>query len=323
MNPGSSTDKATFLGDQDVQDFVAWLAEISAQELAPADGATPIGLGCQVLCVDFNIKVSGFVPHGVHGRVYGIDQVFKRYVWVPGTNVLPAPPAGVVPHGWHHNALYLNALGAELRRAVSSGSARATYRACRRIVRWGGGMRSWKPGKGARGVLSSQWPTLPAYIANCGTSLSLAAADLQALCPPVAGMNSMLTKVHSLYATDGLPIYDSRVAGAIATLVEKWRQCTGRNGTPLPERLAFPSIDRERTVHHRFPQAANPGHLHRKLVGCSERWTNAKVRLGWILQAVLTRSPGLLQSAGPSLPERMRGFEAALFMMGYDTQQIR
>lgn len=48
--------------------------------------------------------------------------------------------------------------------------------------------------------------------------------DEAALSSPIGRMNSTLAKVHALYATDGLPIYDSRVAGAVASLVELWER---------------------------------------------------------------------------------------------------
>jgi hypothetical protein len=44
-------------------------------------------------------------------------------------------------------------------------------------------------------------------------------------------------------------------------------------------------------------------------------WSEAKIRLGWLMQRILADAPGLFKG---SMPERMHAFEASLFMIGYD-----
>lgn len=61
-------------------------------------------------------------------------------------------------------------------------------------------------------------------------------------------MNSMLTKVHAFFALDGLPIYNSRVAAAIATLIELWRTESGRIQQTLPDPLKFPALSKAHSV---------------------------------------------------------------------------
>jgi hypothetical protein len=69
----------------------------------------------------------------------------------------------------------------------------------------------------------------------------------------------MLAKLHALRATGGLPIYDSRVAAAIATLAQRWRFDANLPATRLPTELIFPAADRRRTVLCKFPNAESPG----------------------------------------------------------------
>lgn len=129
----------------------------------------------------------------------------------------------------------------------------------------------------------------------------------------------MLTKVHALYADDGLPIYDSRVAAAIASLVEMWRNLNGLCSNVLPKALTFPATLPSRTVTRLFPCAQNPGVMTYGASGTAAEWSGAKIRLGWLLQLVLSKNPSLFGHM-KSMSERMRAFEAALFMIGYDVK---
>jgi hypothetical protein len=162
--------------------------------------------------------------------------------------------------------------------------------------------------------------TLCQYITDTGASFSLATARLSALTPPVGMMNSMLTKVHALYAQDGLPIYDSRVAAAIASLVEMWRVDTGKSGGPLPSVLAFPATMTSRTVVSLFPHSNHPGVMVYGAPGTVAQWSSAKVKLGWIMESVLQKLPKLFSACypNPCLADRMHAFEASLFMIGYN-----
>jgi len=54
-------------------------------------------------------------------------------------------------------------------------------------------------------------------------------------------VGNMWVKIYALMT--GTPIYDSRVAGAIATLVETWRIDTGRTGASLSLELTFPAVE--------------------------------------------------------------------------------
>jgi hypothetical protein len=137
-------------------------------------------------------------------------------------------------------------------------------------------------------------------------------------------MNSMLTKVHALASRDGLRIYDSRVAAAIASLVELWRRVQGRAGEPQPLALAFPAIPSNRSVRSLFADAQSPGVLSyapATAAATAVAWCCANVRLGWLIAAVLEKAPGLV--AGEAAQDRMHAFEASLFMIGYDVDCLK
>lgn len=73
-----------------------------------------------------------------------------------------------------------------------------------------------------------------------------------------------------------------------------------------------------------FPDAnQDPGvmsYSNGHAIDTARKWSSANVRLGWTMEPVLTKSPGLFSFSDPStnLRERMRAFEASLFMSGYD-----
>jgi hypothetical protein len=193
--------------------------------------------------------------------------------------------------------------------------------ACESILQWGGDRNS---NAGALPFLRSQASLLD-YLRAVRNELSLPTAvippggELQA----ITAMNSMLTKVHALNSGDGLPIYDSRVAGAIATLVETWRREDGRAEEPLPEALSFPEVGAggpRRSVLARYPESFKPGTLYyatgnqppERTLRTARAWASAKVRLGWLLSDLLEE---------PS-PSGIRSLEACLFMAGYDCAGI-
>lgn len=117
----------------------------------------------------------------------------------------------------------------------------------------------------------------------------------------------MLTKVHALASSDGLPIYDSRVAVAIASLVELWRTARRTNGQPLPETLTFPAAYNSRTVRNdAFPAAVSPGVIGG--ANATVSWASAKVRLGWLMEKFLreTRRGLLIQLSLVAIPRQAR-----------------
>jgi hypothetical protein len=287
--------KQAFLANQDVEGFLVWLA----RELPR-------------LKIRLDIKRSRFVPSGLKVDVAGLENVLAHYAW---------KSHGMATGDWAETRARLAASAHALRDAVRRNSDQDALDACRDILLWGGN-RNWSTGayplleaRAAAGVLCQ-------YLRDTGTAFALETADVDAIVPPVALLNSMLTKVHALYAEDGLPIYDSRVAAAIASLVEMWRMATGNSGDPLPAPLNFPATAASRTVRGLFPTARSPGVMAYGAPETAGQWASAKVRMGWIMESILGKLPALFSECCPAagLADRMHELEASLFMVGHDVR---
>jgi len=287
--------KQAFLANRDVEAFLVWLA----RELPR-------------LQIRMDIKQSRFVPSGVKVDVTGLERILAHYAWKSHS---------MANGDWAAARAHLAALSHALREAVRRDSNPHALDACRDILQWGGN-RNWNTG--AYPFLSARATAggLCRYLRDTGAAFALDTANVDALVPPVETLNSMLTKVHALYAEDGLPIYDSRVAAAIASLVEMWRVATGKSDDPLPAPLIFPATTASRSVRRRFPHARSTGVIAYGALETTGQWASAKVRLGWVMESILGRLPELFSECrpAPSFADRMHAFEASLFMIGYDVR---
>lgn len=297
--------KTTFHNDDDVKGFVDWLVKTLPQ--------LPV-------CLDF--KKSRFVPKGIKAKCIGLDAVLQKYWWESAWIDSVVKP--VKSNNWSSTKFSLDRLAAWLRSETGRMDDRGTFDACMAVLQWGGDRN---PQHGATVFLSGLRPDLPDYLINARADLWLNAAKTNSF-PDVKKMNSMLTKIHALLSGHGLPIYDSRVAASIATLVEMYRQAMKPGWTKVPDPLKFPATISVRSVYryddHAFSHGLmNYGNPQQTAIS----WCSAKIRLGWILEAVLQKVdlfPNEPEVKGRQpLMAKMHAFEAALFMIGYDVACLK
>jgi hypothetical protein len=283
--------RVEFIASSDVASFTDWLVKNYSS-----------------LSIQLNIKSSRFIPGGIQTDIAGRD-LLQHYRWRTKNSKTG---------NWQETRDYLHELGDALKLAIAGRDQDKVLDACRRILAWGGNRNNAKGAMPFLNVLHMEGK-LAEYLDTSSHAFGLDVAVIDASRPQAAKMNSMLTKVHALASHDGLPIYDSRVAAAIAALVELWRRSCGKAGEPLPSELAFPAISSDRSVHGLFADAQSPGVLSYASAAAAATaadWCSAKVRLGWLMAAVLQKAPGLF--AGEATQDRMHAFEASLFMIGYD-----
>lgn len=277
--------KNQFLDDNAVKSFINWLSSNLSK-------------------IEINLKIgkSRFVPNAINEKIIGIDNVLQHYQW---------KSIGMQSGSWNETKARLGELSAKLKSAVTSKDDNATLDACKDILSWGGN-RNWNVGAFPFLQSKAKNKKLCEYIREVGAAMRLSDADTTRLSPALENMNAMLTKVHALYAEDGLPIYDSRVAAAIASLVELWRIKQGLSSVILPAALSFPATVSTRSVYQAFPDSQfDPGLMKSHIA-----WADAKVRLGFLLQAVLESNHDLFSDE----KNRMHAFEACLFMIGYNVK---
>jgi hypothetical protein len=287
-----------FLNDGEVGAFVTWFAENAAN-----------------LCVNLDIRSSKHIPGGIKSTAHGLDGVINSYYWRACWFRQNGQPVG--SGCWASTVASLGLLRQMLKSALNDKSDKDTMQACCAIFAWGGerntrvGARPFLEGKKERSELAH-------YLTCTRNAFSLGNANLDNL-GAIECVNSMLTKVYAFAADDGLPIYDSRVAAAIACLVELFRASTDRSWNQIPPLLSFPAVggtDRRRRVLRLDAKALDPGMLSYVKNDTARLWASAKVRLGWIMKAVLDKPQKLLEAQN----SRMHAFEASLFMIGYDVQ---
>lgn len=291
------TNQSAFTASRHVSAFTEWLATHHAG-----------------LSIDLDIKSSRYVPGGIRAGITGLDALPEQYRWVS---------EGSGKGDWNDTRQRLRELGNALRQALAAADEEAALAACAAILHWGGDRNRRV---GAWPILSrlGEERGLVRYLETARLAFTLDRAVIGEGVVQAARMNSMLTKVHALASSDGLPIYDSRVAAAIAALVELWRRTCGLEATPLPPELAFAPTTSERSVLYLFDdaQAAAPmSYAPADAAETAARWSSAKIRLGWLLRATLDKAPGLF--AGQPERDRMHAFEACLFMIGYDVACLR
>lgn len=241
-----------------------------------------------------------------------VEQALESYCW-PAHFTAPAEDRGasisaserVVSCDWPTTKRVLNYLARGLQGAIASAANadHATLMWAKAILDWGMGSR----GKSALTFLAGVAGGPAAYLSRTADLLQLDKVDLSELTQRnIPYMNSGLGKLHSLATSDGLVIFDSRVAAALCQAINEYLLASGQSG--IPESLQLMRVGAsERT------SVPVGGHNH-PLFQRDFRWMNAQVRVSWLLRAVLERTPDVFP--GDDLALRVHKLEAALFMIG-------
>lgn len=114
-------------------------------------------------------------------------------------------------------------------------------------------------------------------------------------------LNSGFTKIYSLML-DRFPIYDSRVAAALALLVRQYCVETEQTAIPHPLRFSLPPGRAAGRLVAGFPNAYG-----------TAQFAVANLRAAWLMDAMSRR--GRFGELPPA--NRLRALEAALFMVGF------
>ncbi|RII76796.1 hypothetical protein [Pseudomonas monteilii] len=285
--------RTDFLIDPDTQAFMAWF-ESAVVGTRPTD-----------------------FPHNG-----GVDRLlsdsFERYRW-PVRRIDLMTPMGEesisARSSFHSNAILLWRLSMGIQDCLNAKPVNHDELAnwARVIMEWGGVFK--RPGNGTwldsmGGELNGYFErALPALIADDEQALE-GVRDLRS--------NAGTTKIHSLVLANFV-IYDSRVAAALAWLVQSWAKSHER---AVPEHLRFGCMRANTKKVPRTPRT--PDATVFKYFSPSRRVSTHRKhaiwnrRANWIIEH-MAKAP-TVNALGVRLPRTWSGreIEAALFMMGED-----
>lgn len=288
--------KAEFLTNPDVADFIAWLSK-------------------DLPTRSFNLKFphSRFVPGGLDARATGIENVLKYYSW--NTYWKDArSQSKISSDDWLSTKESLQKLSRWLQDSVAQENEEQTFLAANAVMNWGGV-------RGASNLLKRLYKNghLISYLKNVRSLLAVDGPNNQKISDitlnNIEKFDSGLTKIHALLDGNGSPIYDTRVGAAIGLLYNLYREQRG------PEKckraLSFPwgpaRGDQIRNPHDLGYQQSKQFYLNLK----HHEWAQTQLQLGWLLNQLLKQNSELLKNEG-TISDRTHALEAALFVIGYD-----
>jgi hypothetical protein len=129
----------------------------------------------------------------------------------------------------------------------------------------------------------------------------------------IAAMSSGITKVHCLLSRGRLPIYDTRFAAALTTLVARW--CEEQGLARVPDLLLF-GCGPAKGGQQRTPSSPTGQTYPAMAPNAPARWMRWQLRSCWLLEALLSANGRLF--AGLPMAERVNRFAMGCFMIGYD-----
>jgi hypothetical protein len=224
-------------------------------------------------------------------------------------------PEALNRYEWHgdlkKNTAILNGIQNELNIAIKNEDFLSFRDASHDLMKWGGTMKGnneWLSNEGNFPVIHETLKLLKSQVDDINEIKRV--KDLR--------FNSGLTKVYSLIADDFI-IYDSRVAAALAWYVLKFIKA--KNINAIPDALKFACMKAKGGKQQRNPLAGEGAFDYTKH-NYPEIHAQWNIRASWILSAALNGMSGSIYHDQEGL-QPLRALEAALFMWGYDLNNIK
>ena len=270
MPEAGAIKRTAYLDDSNVRCFLAW--------------ADPLASGERL------IRHRWDSPKWGQWECETLFGAYRTYCWRV-TTVLPGDSTPRRGCSYQDTVDVLDDLKQQLRQGKENNPVRFVE-AARAVARWGQVRSS---------ALSEESLTM---LAETAALLDPAEADLNRL-SGVRLMNASLSEIYSLLLDD-FPIYDSRVACALASLVCLWSEESGRTEVPKLLRLRLPPSRGTKSRNpsrgpHVFPRIGNP-----------RRYAESNVMAAWLLDA-LAEKPRFSELGRDGL----RAIQSAMFMIGY------
>lgn len=268
--------KKDYLNDKEVKDFVSFLSRLIGNDFSPDS---------------FSLK----------SAYKSLGGALNLYKWPDNKNGL----------NFANTKAKLDQLEVELQSSVDSKDKFGVFKACVRILQWGG------VGAGIQGVALLYCDDNLIEALNSAISILNSESIDYSVFDKKLRMNSSFTKIYSLLSKEPFIIYDSRVAGALALIIrEYWK--ANRVNCNFSEKLAF-AIPEDRSTVNRNPSDKDSNIIFKNTKSVTNKDAlHAKwnVRANWLLEASILEHNSKLSEI--EVRNKMREIEAALFMIGYE-----
>ena len=273
-----------YLRDPDVRGFIVWVTPF-------VTGERPLRQRWQS-------------PKWGRWSCESLFEAYLRFDWLFSVR-LPGEAQPSRGRSFEENAAVLDHLSGTLKESADNGNADTFLSAALAVVEWGGVRRN-------KARLNALGKTALPTICSAADHLDPERADSARL-NVISDMNSGFSKIYSLLI-DGFPIYDSRVACALCSLIRAYCEESGLAKVPPLLSLGLPPSQGR---VHRNPSAGTL-QFHRLWHGQQSKYAFSNLMAAWLLGPMAELGP----FAALPIQRRLLAVESALFMIGYSQVKL-
>lgn len=245
-------------------------------------------------------------PRGVLWECDSIYSAYENYQWA-FTCKSPISGYSLTGKTFEECKLLLTDLSIGLKESVSQNDTELCQKYCISILDWGGVIN------GNKNKILELGNSITTYLSDCKERLNADVFNLNGNYSDII-MTAGFTKLYSLLIDDFI-IYDGRVGAALGLLVRKY--CEEKGLRTIPPELLF-AYGNSKGDTYGVQNRRNPsqGMYKFPLLIANKKHTENNIRANWILKEILSKSVSKFSKIEPQT--RLRAFESALFMIGYD-----
>ena len=248
-------------------------------------------------------------PRGVVWECDSIYSAYENYKWA-FTCKSPLSSDSLTGETFEECKFLLTNLSNGLRESIAQNDTILCQKYCIAILDWGGVLN------GNKNKVFELGDNITTYFSDCKERLNANVFNLNGNYRDII-MTAGFTKIYSLLIDDFI-IYDGRVGAALGLLVRKY--CEEKALRAIPPELLF-AYGNSKGDNYGIQNRRNPsqGIFKFPLLIANKRHTENNIRANWMLKEILSKSFSKFNTIEPQT--RLRAFESALFMIGYDVLQ--
>lgn len=262
------------------------------------------------------------IPKGDKWSCSSLWDAYNKYYW---KSIDPNEPANYLTH--HITSISdtercLERLSHELKLSLNGDETINLSSTCEKVLDWGGVARNKNIASHLRYGLTFD-DDRRNYLNACAKQLTSEMQELTGIGEITIGgithpvqIDSGTTKIFSLIVPNFI-IYDSRVGSALGILISKWAR--DKNISEIPKALHFPWGSGSKATNRNANELlTRHKRIFPRMPRGSER-LSFNIKASWICEQLALNIASLSSDKFSLMPypKRVRGIEAALFMLGY------